>query len=904
MYRNSRLAILLPILLAAAVVLGLLLGRYLGRNTPEAQLRNLVEQLTHPTNKLAYTLSLIETEYVDSVSMDSLSEQVIPLLMEELDPHSVYIPKSEMEAVNEPLQGEFDGIGVVFNMAPDTVIVLNVIPSGPSDKAGVKAGDRIIRINDSLVAGQKIPNNEIVKRLRGKRGTQVKLSLERQGIAEPVEVEVTRGAIPIKSLEAAFMLPDSIGYIKLSQFAITSHNELITALNNLKAQGMKRLIFDLRGNPGGFLDQAIRIANEFLPADKLIVYTEDRNHNRTDEMSDGNGTIQELPLAVLIDEFSASSSEILAGALQDNDRGTIIGRRSFGKGLVQRQIPYPDGSALRLTVARYYTPTGRSIQKPYTNGDALGYEEDLWNRYRHNEFFSADSIHFNDSLRKVTPGGKVVYGGGGIMPDLFVPVDTTDVTRYFLEVSGRNILFRYTLEYADRHRDALNAVKTIPELQALLDADKELMNDFIRYAARNGVQPDYKDIARSRKLIEAQRIAQRTNYDIEMLNEVGICKGIENYSAVLSGRAPGSMPTTLLDYFPDDFLLFVDESHVTLPQVRAMYGGDYARKKTLVEYGFRLPSAFDNRPLKFEEVESKLNQMIFVSATPGEYERKNSTQVAQQVIRPTGLLDPLISVRPVEGQVTDLLGEINARIERHERVLVTTLTKKMAEDLTDYFTEQGIKVKYMHHEVDTFERMEIIKDLRLGTIDVVVGINLLREGLDLPEVSLVAILDADKEGFLRSETSLIQTIGRAARNAEGMVIMYADVVTDSMERAITETERRRAIQMAYNAEHGIVPKTIVKAIPDSIEISDKAENARMNTRRMGKLEREAAIDRLTREMKEAAKLLEFEHAAFLRDQIDRLRRGENPTVDSAAETERKQNHAQTQRKGRKYLGKR
>ena len=406
------------------------------------------------------------------------------------------------------------------------------------------------------------------------------------------------------------------------------------------------------------------------------------------------------------------------------------------------------------------------------------------------------------------------------------------------------------------------------------------------------------------KLIEAQRIQQRTNYDMEMLTEVGMCKGIENYSAVLSGRAPGSMPTTLLDYFPEDFLLFVDESHVTLPQVRAMYGGDYARKKTLVEYGFRLPSAFDNRPLKFEEVESKLNQMIFVSATPGEYERRNSTRIAQQVIRPTGLLDPLISVRPVEGQVTDLLGEINARTAKNERVLVTTLTKKMAEDLTDFLTEQGIKVKYMHHEVDTFERMEIIKDLRLGSIDVVVGINLLREGLDLPEVSLVAILDADKEGFLRSETSLIQTIGRAARNAEGLVIMYADEVTDSMDRAITETERRRAIQMAYNKEHGIVPKTIVKAIADSIEISDKAENAKLNTRRMGRMEREAAIERLTREMKEAAKLLEFEHAAFLRDQIDRLRRGENPTVDSAAETERKQNHSQTQRKGRKYLGKR
>ena len=406
------------------------------------------------------------------------------------------------------------------------------------------------------------------------------------------------------------------------------------------------------------------------------------------------------------------------------------------------------------------------------------------------------------------------------------------------------------------------------------------------------------------KLIEAQRIAQRTNYDIEMLQEVGVCKGIENYSAVLSGRAPGTMPTTLLDYFPKDFLLFVDESHVTLPQVRAMYGGDYARKRTLVDFGFRLPSAFDNRPLKFEEVETKLNQIVFVSATPGEYERAHSTQVAQQVIRPTGLLDPQIVVKPVEGQIEDLLGEINARTDRHERVLVTTLTKKMAEDLTDYLTDKGVKVKYMHHEVDTFERMELIKDLRTGAIDVIVGINLLREGLDLPEVSLVAILDADKEGFLRSETSLIQTIGRAARNADGMVIMYADEVTPSMERAITETERRRSIQTAYNEAHGIVPKTIIKEVRDSIEISDKAETARLNTRRMGKMEREAAIERLTREMKQAAKILEFEQAAFLRDQIDRLRRGENPTIDSDAETERKQNHSQIQRKKGKYFGKR
>ena len=389
------------------------------------------------------------------------------------------------------------------------------------------------------------------------------------------------------------------------------------------------------------------------------------------------------------------------------------------------------------------------------------------------------------------------------------------------------------------------------------------------------------------KLLEAQRIAQRTRYDMEMLQEVGMCKGIENYSAVLSGRAPGSTPTTLLDYFPKDFLLFVDESHVMLPQLRAMYGGDYARKRTLVDYGFRLPSAFDNRPLKFEEVEEKLNQIVFVSATPGEYEREHSTQIAEQVIRPTGLLDPQIIVKPVEGQIEDLLGEINLRTAKNERVLVTTLTKKMAEDLTDFLSEHGVKVKYMHHEVDTFERMELIKDLRTGSIDVIVGINLLREGLDLPEVSLVAILDADKEGFLRSETSLVQTIGRAARNADGVVIMYADEVTPSMERAITETERRRAIQMAYNEAHGIVPKTIVKSIREGIEISDHKENEKLSGHRMSKAEREQLITRLTQEMKEAARLLEFEHAAFLRDRIDRLRRGENPTEEPEAPKKRR-----------------
>ena len=377
------------------------------------------------------------------------------------------------------------------------------------------------------------------------------------------------------------------------------------------------------------------------------------------------------------------------------------------------------------------------------------------------------------------------------------------------------------------------------------------------------------------KLIEAQRIKQRTMYDVEMMQELGYCSGIENYSRVIEGRPVGSPPHTLLDYFPKDFVLFIDESHVTLPQVRAMYNGDRARKNTLVDYGFRLPCAYDNRPLKFEEFEKRLNQVIYVSATPGEYERTRSGQIVEQVIRPTGLLDPKIEVRPVEGQIDDLIGEINARTARKERVLVTTLTKKMAEDLTDYLQNTGIKVRYMHHDVDTMERMEIIRDLRLGTFDVLVGINLLREGLDLPEVSLVAILDADKEGFLRSETSLIQTIGRAARNAEGMVVMYADTITPSMRRAMDETERRRQKQDAYNKEHGIVPKTVIKSVRDLLEISapaDEPSQARQGrVKAMSKQEKAAEIARLEKAMKEAAKLLEFELAATLRDQIIELR---------------------------------
>ena len=378
------------------------------------------------------------------------------------------------------------------------------------------------------------------------------------------------------------------------------------------------------------------------------------------------------------------------------------------------------------------------------------------------------------------------------------------------------------------------------------------------------------------KLIEAQRIKQRTQYDMELLRETGFCKGIENYSRVMAGRPAGSAPFTLFDFFPDDFVFFVDESHISLPQVRGMYFGDRARKENLVNFGFRLPSAFDNRPLNFDEFYARLGQRIFVSATPGDFERQESTQVVEQIIRPTGLPDPEVIVKPTQGQIDDLISEINVRAARQERVLVTTLTKKMAEDLTSYMQNVGIRVRYMHHDIETIERMEIIRDLRLGLFDVLVGINLLREGLDLPEVSLVAILDADKEGFLRSQTSLIQTIGRAARNAEGMVIMYADEVTASMERAITETQRRRTKQIAYNEAHGIVPQSIRKDVRDLLEISSKAtlekqKNEAPAQQNLSRAEREKIIRQLTIEMKAAARLLEFEHAAYLRDRIDELR---------------------------------
>ena len=424
-----------------------------------------------------------------------------------------------------------------------------------------------------------------------------------------------------------------------------------------------------------------------------------------------------------------------------------------------------------------------------------------------------------------------------------------------------------TLTYAAIYPATHYAVSDDKREAALAEIEREMIERVEEFRSEN-------------KLLEAQRIEQRTRYDLEMLREIGFCSGVENYSRVLSGREPGSTPYTLMDYFPDDFLLFIDESHVTLPQVHAMGGGDRARKKNLVEFGFRLPSAYDNRPLSFEEFESKINQAVFVSATPAAYEKENSSQTVEQIIRPTGLLDPEVEIRPVEGQVDDLMGEIRIRAEKGERVLVTTLTKKMAEDLTEYFTKNDIRVRYIHFNVDTMERMEIIRDLRLGAFDVLVGINLLREGLDIPEVSLVAILDADKEGFLRAETSLIQTIGRAARNAGGKVIMYADTITGSMERAIKETNRRRKIQDEYNKANGIVPKTIVKGVRDVIEISmsDEAKsrkgkrNAKTETpKKMTKADREAMIEQYTAEMKRAAKQLDFERAAMLRDKIKILR---------------------------------
>ena len=504
MYKNSKFTVILPTVIACSIALGILLGGKVFRNNRTRNMPNR-SLVTGNSNKIDMLLSLINTTYVDSVSIDSLIENAIPLIVDELDPHSSYLTKAEVLEANEIYDAQFDGIGVTFNMLTDTVIVLNVITGGPSADAGIQAGDRIITVNDSTIAGVKMPQNSVVKRLRGPRGSQVKLGIQRYGHKGLIPITVTRGAIPIKSILASYMIRPEIGYIRFEQFSGTSHSELIAAISSLKEQGMKKLILDIRGNGGGLLDQAIVIANEFLPVNNMIVYTQNREGQKDIQYSNGKGSFTDEELVVLIDENSASASEILAGALQDNDRGTIIGRRSFGKGLVQGQFPFPDGSALRLTIARYYTPVGRSIQKPYDKGRESYYNE-VYDRYEHDEMFTADSVHFNDSLKFTTPGGKVVYGGGGIMPDIFVPIDTSDVTPYFRAVTDwdKNILYRFTLEFSDRNRARLNGINTLEELDRFFAEQPNLLNDFVAFASRSGVSPNAADIAKSKALILSQ----------------------------------------------------------------------------------------------------------------------------------------------------------------------------------------------------------------------------------------------------------------------------------------------------------------------------------------------------------------------------------------------------------------
>ena len=518
-------ALIIALLMLSTLWVGVVAGRLYERNSSQKTIERLSEFVTRSradiekfTNdvaalenymagkdKLMLTIAHIRNSYVDHIALDTIYEKAIPALLSELDPHSEYIPAKLFDRVNENLEGEFDGIGIVFNAMTDTITVLSVIPQGPSDKAGVRAGDRILRIDDRNVAGQGIAQDSLMRLMRGKRGTHVKLSIARMGHDREVDIDVTRAAIELHSIETAFIIDkkEGVGYVRLSQFARTTHSEFVEALTKLSNEGMRSLILDLRGNSGGFLDQAIRLANEFLGENQLIVYTEDRSGKQFKQYSNGRGSATQLPLVILVDETSASSSEILAGAIQDNDRGLIIGRRTFGKGLVQSQIPFDDGSAIRLTVARYYTPTGRSIQKPYTSGDEMSYHLDIINRYNHHELFSADSIHFDDSMKFTTPKGRTVYGGGGIMPDIFIPLDTLGQSKYYKEVWNGNTLYRYTMEFTDRHRADMDNIKSLEQLDSLL-ATENLVEDFVQYADRHGVARDAEGLATSRHIIEAQ----------------------------------------------------------------------------------------------------------------------------------------------------------------------------------------------------------------------------------------------------------------------------------------------------------------------------------------------------------------------------------------------------------------
>jgi carboxyl-terminal processing protease len=487
----------LPLIISVAIAAGILVGFYMPHPHP-----GVYTNFPPSNDKLSRVIDIIESDYVDTVNRNALIEEAIPVMLRKLDPHSVYIPATDLAQANEPLQGNFDGIGVSFNMLTDTVLIISTIPGGPSEKAGIIPGDKIIYVNDSLIAGKGIADEDVVKMLKGPRGTRVDLKIERKGVKELLPFTIIRDKIPIYSVDVAYMMSEDVGYIKISNFAITTHDEFLKGLRELKEQGMKKLILDLRGNSGGVMDAATMIADEFLPAGELIVFTMGKSKPRQDIRATAAGEFEKGELVILIDEWSASASEILAGAVQDNDRGTIIGRRSFGKGLVQEPVMFRDGSGMRLTIARYYTPTGRSIQKPYNEG-VDKYYEDLGNRFIHGEFEEADSIHMPDSLRYVTPGGKVVYGGGGIMPDIFIPLDTTGITDYFLAIRNSGLLYRYTLKFTEDNRDAMKKFHDLKTLDEWLSA-QDLMNKFIRYASDNGVAPDSKQIKESKNIIYIQ----------------------------------------------------------------------------------------------------------------------------------------------------------------------------------------------------------------------------------------------------------------------------------------------------------------------------------------------------------------------------------------------------------------
>lgn len=492
-------AIKVTILVIAAAACGVFGGMVMSKATFQG-----LKLQSSRADKLAYTLSFLENKYVDSISRDSIIEMVLPKIISELDPHSSYLSRDEFAKANEPLEGQFDGIGVMFNMLTDTILVTNVISGGPSSKAGVQPGDMIISVNDSIISGRKMDQNRVMSLLRGKRGSLARLGISRHGSKNHVMIDVTRGIIPIKSLEAALIIDNKVGYIKFSRFASTTYNEVLQAMNNLKGQGAERFIIDLRGNSGGYLDQAIYISNELLPSNKLIVYTKGAHSPRNESRTDGRGRFTDMPLAVLIDEGSASASEIVAGALQDNDRGVIVGRRSFGKGLVQEQVQFPDNSAARITIARYYTPLGRSIQKPYTSGKAQDYNMELVRRIEHDELFSRDSIHGDESQKVITPGGKILYGGGGITPDLFVPLDTTLITPYFRELFSKNLIFKFANQLTENNREKINKIKTYSQLDEFFDK-RNVYLDFVNYADRNGVKPaSGKEMAKDKELITAQ----------------------------------------------------------------------------------------------------------------------------------------------------------------------------------------------------------------------------------------------------------------------------------------------------------------------------------------------------------------------------------------------------------------